>query len=158
MAKLPVVIGGDFNIRPTSLPSFELFRQQGFVEAFDLYEMKHGFQLPPTCNGKTRNDTFILHPKLIPFVKDMRVVTGCIFDKHSPFIIDFQVGIERPQHFQWNLPKSWKTLGLPQDLIESVYNRVFTQWHFAKTLQDDSLSYEASHYASMVQNDGTCDP
>ena len=143
VAKLPVVIGGDFNIRPTSLPSFELFRQQGFVEAFDLYEMKHGFQLPPTCNGKTRNDTFILHPKLIPFVKDMLVVTGCIFDKHSPFIIDFQVGIERPQHFQWNLPKSWKILGLPQDLIESVYNRVFTQWHFAKTLQDDSLSYEA---------------
>lgn len=76
VAKLPVVIGGDFNIRPTNLPSFELFRQQGFVEAFDLYEMKHGFQLPPTCNGKTRNDTFILHPKLIPFVKDMRVVTG----------------------------------------------------------------------------------
>ena len=88
VARLPVVIGGDFNIRPTSLPSFELFRQQGFVEAFDLYEIKHGFQLPPTCNGKTRNDTFILHPKLIPFVKDMRVVTGCIFDKHSPFIID----------------------------------------------------------------------
>ncbi len=152
-ARLPVIIGGDFNVRPPQLASFDLFRQQGYVEAFDLYEMKHGCQLPPTCNGKTRNDTFILHPKLIPYVKDMRVVSGCIFDKHSPFIIDFQVGTETPKHFQWNLPKSWKTLGLPQDIIDSVYERIFSQWHFATTLQDESLSYEAimHQWSEMVE-------
>ena len=61
--RLPTIVAGDFNIRPEALPSWNLFRDLGFVDAFHFFEQRWGYQLPPTCNQKTRHDT-ILIPKI----------------------------------------------------------------------------------------------
>ena len=109
--RMPVLVGGDFNIRPEVLPSYELFSQKGFLDAFTFFESKYGFALPPTCNGKTRNDTFLIDPVLMPYIHDIHVVEGCIFDSHSPLNIDFRIPLNPPAHLQWRMPKSWKELG-----------------------------------------------
>ena len=67
---LPFIICGDFNEPPHKLGSFQFFQQMGAVEAFQWHYMRHGFQLPPTCAGSTRNDTAIIHPCCCPsFIK-----------------------------------------------------------------------------------------
>ena len=139
--RMPVLVGGDFNIRPEVLPSYELFSKKGFLDAFTFFESKHGFALPPTCNGKTRNDTFLIDPVLMPYIHDIHVVEGCIFDSHSPLNIDFRIPLNPPAHLQWRMPKSWKELGIPKPLIQAAYERHFASSGLHEIIQDTNVDF-----------------
>ena len=139
--RTPVLVGGDFNVRPEVLPSYELFARKGFMDAFSFFEKTRGYSLPPTCSGKTRNDTFLIDPVLMPYIHDIHVVEGCIFDKHSPLSIDFKLPRNTPEHFQWKMPKSWRDLGTPKPLIQAAYERHFANTNMQDIIQDGEINF-----------------
>ena len=118
---LPFLICGDFNEPPTKLASFQLFKEVGAVEVFQWYQSKFGSQLPPTCAGSTRNDTAIIHPKLLNFITDIQVLSEHQFDIHTPLQIEFQVDSFRDDTHSWHLPKTWAPFSPPKEIIETFY-------------------------------------
>ena len=118
---LPFIIGGDFNIDVQTLPSFQLLRQMGAVEAFSFFQNKFGIQLPPTCRGATRNDTCVLHPIFAQSVVNMHVVSEPLFEPHSPLIVDFDIQTYSEHLNTWKVPRSWACLGVQPQHLEAFY-------------------------------------
>jgi len=104
---LPFLICRDFNEPPTKLMSFQYFNHLGAVEAFQWFESKFGSKLPPTCAGSTRNDTVIIHPRLITSIQSMSVLSNHKFDIHTPFMIEFLVDPKNQHTAKWQPPKNW---------------------------------------------------
>ena len=107
-AKIPYIIGGDFNVRPTDLPIFEAFQNLGAVEMFQVVQAKLGFTLPHTCRGVTSHDTCILHPALAQRLTHAFVCQKQEFDSHSPLCFELDIRQKILQPLQWQIPKSWK--------------------------------------------------
>ena len=61
-SRVPALIGGDFNVLPQNLPVWQSFEQQGWVEAGHFMQRAFQVNLPPTCKGATRHDTFVITP------------------------------------------------------------------------------------------------
>ena len=141
--RLPTIVAGDFNIRPEALPSWNLFRDLGFVDAFQYFEQRWGYQLPPTCNQKTRHDTILIPKILQPFVKDIQVLEDFSFDKHSPLRLIFDVPFERPFLERWSMPKSWRDLNVMPGLVQSNYSQHVLKHQFEDMLQQDQMDFES---------------
>ena len=140
--KLPTLIGGDFNIRPEQLASWNLYQQLGYQDAFEIFKAKFGYQLPPTCNGKTYNDTLLIPPLLQGLVLDVQILQDCIFDSHSPMLVTFDVPQERPSTFKWNMPRSWSELNIPESLVHSNYIKVVQKSELIQRIHDDSQDFD----------------
>lgn len=92
----PFIIGGDFNEPVTKLPAYQYFKDLGAVEAFQWFEAKHGFQLPPTCAGSTRNHSMIFHPLVAGWIHDMEVACEHQIDVHTQLFVS--LSLEKKQH------------------------------------------------------------
>ena len=140
--KLPTLIGGDFNIRPEQLASWNLFQQLGYQDAFEIFRAKFGYQLPPTCNGKTYNDTLLIPPILQGLMVDVQILQDCIFDSHSPMLVTFDMPQQRPSVFKWNMPRSWKELNIPESLVHSNYIKVVQKSNLIQRIHDDKQEFD----------------
>lgn len=121
---LPYIICGDFNEPLSKLPSFQFFRDDGAIEAFDWYFRKFGHQLPPTCGGSTRNDTAIFHPWVADWLYSMETAHGHVMDMHTPLFIHFSCSKFRIARNTWNFPRSWAPFAPPTDVIHHVYEPI----------------------------------
>ena len=121
MAKMPYLIGGDFNLRPNDLPIYQAFQNIGAVEMFNLVEAKLGFTLPPTCRGVTSHDTCILHPSLAQRLKQAFVCQKQDFDSHSPLCFELDVQTKILQPLKWQVPKTWKDFDLQHQNLQQAY-------------------------------------
>jgi len=140
--KLPTLIGGDFNIRPDDLASWNLFQQLGYKDAFNLFYEKHGFELPPTCNQKTRNDTLIIPPILQGLVSDVQILHDCVFDSHSPMVVTFNMPQQKPSVFKWNMPRSWSEFHIPDSLVHSNYVKRVHHSDLIQMIHDENQGFE----------------
>lgn len=122
-AKIPYIIGGDFNVRPTDLPIFEAFHNLGAVEMFQVVQAKLGFTLPHTCRGVTSHDTCKLHPALAQRLTHAFVCQKQDFDSHSPLCFELDIRQKILQPLQWQIPKSWKDFDLHPDNLQQSYQR-----------------------------------
>ena len=95
-ARMPFIVGGDFNDKPTSMAAYAAFEAIGCIEACAWSELR-GQPLPPTCKGSTSHDTAILHPLLVPWIQHMQVCHEHAFDVHSPLLITFKAPQEGPK-------------------------------------------------------------
>ena len=151
--RLPTIVAGDFNIKPKDLPSFALYQELGYVDAFEYFENRWGFQLPPTCNQKTRHDTFLIPRILQPYIKDIQVLEDHSFDKHSPMRLVLDIPYERPYLEKWNMPKSWKDLNLMPALVQSNYSQQVVKHDFEEQIKEQSQDFE-----SLIQQwSGICE-
>ena len=145
--RLPTIIAGDFNIRPEALPCWTLYRDMGYVDAFELFEKRWGFQLPPTCNQKTRHDTILIPRILQPLVKNIQVLENHSFDKHSPLRLVLDVPYERPFMEKWHMPKSWRDLNVEPQLVQTKYlQQVFKQKF------EDKIHASDQDFESLLQD------
>ena len=142
LCKLPAIIGGDFNVRPETLQSWVLFKEMGYIDAFDLFRSKWGFDLPPTCNNKTRNDTLLIPPCLQKEVISIQVLQDCHFDKHAPLLVTFNMIQERPYVMKWKMPKSWKNLEIPRVLVQDQYEKMVFKHNFTEQIYDEDLDFD----------------
>ena len=140
--RLPAIIGGDFNVRPETLQSWSLFKNMGYVDAFDFYRSKWGCELPPTCNNKTRNDTLLIPTCLQKEIVSIEVLQECHFDKHAPLLVTFRVLRERPHVMKWKMPLSWKNLQIPSVLVQGQYDKMVFKHDFETQIQDESLDFD----------------
>ena len=140
--KLPTLIGGDFNLRPEVLESWNLYQQLGYKDAFNLFSEKFGFELPPTCNNKTRNDTLLIPPILQGLVSDVQILQDCIFDSHSPMVVTFDLPQQKPSIFKWNMPRSWKELHIPDCLVHSNYVKCVKDSELIQNIHDENQGFE----------------
>ena len=120
-AKMPYIIGGDFNTLPFELPIFEAFRNLGAVEMFQLVQAKFGIQLPHTCRGVTSHDTCILHPSLAQRLKHAFVCQNQDFDSHSPLCFELDIQSKILQPLKWSIPKTWKDFHLQEENLQQAY-------------------------------------
>ena len=139
---LPAIIGGDFNVRPESLQSWSLFKDMGYIDAFDLCRSKWGHELPPTCNNKTRNDTLLIPTCLQKEVTSIQVLQDCHFDKHAPLMVTFNVVHECPYKMKWKMPKSWKDLQIPRILVQGQYEKMIHKRNFIQQISDTTLDFD----------------
>ena len=119
---VPALIGGDFNMLPQSLPVWEMFEKLGWVEVGQFAEQAFRIDLPMTCKGSTRHDTFILPPVLQQFFASADVLTeAMLFDSHAPLRIKLSMPGEFPQSLHWKLPKTFADFQITSEEIDRTY-------------------------------------
>ncbi|OLQ12224.1 hypothetical protein AK812_SmicGene3898 [Symbiodinium microadriaticum] len=108
---VPTIIGGDFNTLPQDLPAWESFANRGWVELGEFATSAHGLELPCTCKGATRFDTFLLPPSLLQFFHGADVLEDChLFDSHSPMRLHLRVPSAVVPRWIWPCPKDFTTI------------------------------------------------
>ena len=120
-ARIPFIVAGDFNDNPRDNPANGAFSQLGCYELFDLVQNKWGKKLPPTCKGATQYDTAIIHPRLVPYIKEVSVLTHEAFDVQSPVLIRFDESKARMKVGVRSNVQSFATLDIPRNAWEQVY-------------------------------------
>ena len=119
---LPALIGGDFNMLPQTLPAWECFAQQGWVEAGSYVQQVFGVNLPNTCKQATRNDTFLLPPVLQQYLVHADVLTeALLFDAHSPMRLKFRFPGKFETSLQWRLPRTFADFGPSLPELDEAY-------------------------------------
>lgn len=120
--KLPFLIGGDFNSVISTLPLFSEFQAMGAVDIISYTEQTLQKSIGFTCRGATKNDTCIVHPSILPLVRNVRISDDPSFLPHSPLLFDLDLHIQPPQMFRWDTPKSWKVWSLTKEDIDKHYH------------------------------------
>ena len=121
-SSIPAIIGGGFNTPPQSLPVWNSFAQLGWVEAGQFVAQAFGYNLPNTCKGATRNDTFILPPVLQQFVVGADVLSeAMLFDSHAPMRLMMRFPGRLPPVLHWKLPKAFSDFDLPVPELSKAY-------------------------------------
>lgn len=141
-AKMPYIIGGDMNEQPTKLPSYDMFRDLGAVEAFTYSERVLQKILPPTCKDSTCNDTMIFHPILVPFIKSMEVRKDLIMDVHSPLRVLLHSKLDIPVQNRWQVPLSWADFPIDCDVFSESYKVMSLRSGIRHQLNDDESTAE----------------
>ena len=148
---LPYIICGDFNEPLIKLPSFQFFKDDGAVEAFDWFHKKFGYQLPPTCGGSTRNDSAIFHPWVAGWLCDMEVAHEHVMDMHTPLFIHFSRSKLSITKNTWQFPKTWAPFAPPTEVIQQMYTPI----HFHDVFQNpDQLQNEDLQQALQLWSKG----
>ena len=115
---MPFIVAGDFNIEIHRLEAFPCFMALGCVELFQYHRRVFGFDLPPTCKEATRNDTMLIHPLLVPYIRRIQVGDQFLFADHRPVLVDFDFPIHAVPEQQWFVPKSWSLFPLDKAILE----------------------------------------
>ena len=144
---LPFIIGGDFNMVPQSLPSWQAFRDIGTCEAFEYYQLKNLCELPPTCRGSTRNDTCLIHPLLARHITDMDVLSKFSINDHTPLRVHFDLSTNIPPPLFWQIPKSWHHFDLSPTIFADAYDKAF-----AKNKLEQHIHQNEMHSDDLLQN------
>ena len=123
----PTIIAGDFNRAIHTLEAWSLLRKRGFVDLQSHASHIYGTPLPPTCiprnckNGGTRNDTFLVDPRLMPFLRHIDVLQTTDFNIHRPIRAHFSFpGVQLLQP-KWKLPRSFADLHVDPTRLADAY-------------------------------------
>ena len=121
-SSIPCLIGGDFNMDPTSLPSWAAFAGRGWQELGSLTWHATGKVLPATCKNATRFDSILLSPSLPPFFDSADVMVGSgLFDAHSPVRLHLRMPGVTVAPWIWQLPQSWTSFPVQSDVFQKQY-------------------------------------
>ena len=123
-SSLPSLVVGDFNEPPQGIATVCPFLHLGFIEIFDWCGKTLGKKPPPTCKDVTYNDFMLVHPMLIPFIKDVQVDPLSKIDVHSPLFVTFDITQAVNTWKRWKVPCSWAHKELDQDTLEQSYIQV----------------------------------
>ncbi|CAE7944911.1 unnamed protein product, partial [Symbiodinium sp. KB8] len=122
---VPAIVAGDFNTCPTELPAWQAFQNLGWVELGAFASQVHDINLPCTCKGATRFDTFLLPPSMFQFFSSADVlVEDHLFDSHAPMRLHLRMPGSSPARWIWPLPKTFNGLLLEPKSLASVYASV----------------------------------
>ena len=136
--RVPAIIGGDFNAQPQNLPVWQSFAQQGWVEVGQFVQHAFHQDLPPTCKGATRNDTFLLPPVLQQFFVGADVLTeAMLFDAHAPMRIRLRLPGEISPSMHWRLPRALADFQIQSHDLEQHYQA----YRFETALQHVPADY-----------------
>ena len=151
-SSLPAIIGGDFNVLPQQLPVWQSFAQQGWVEAGQFAQFAFGIDLPNTCKGSTRHDTFIIPPVLQQFVRGADVLNDAmLFDAHSPLRLRLHIPTILPVTMQWRLPKPFSDFQLSEQEVGREYARFQSVQQAFERVHDDQTAQALSTWSSAVE-------
>lgn len=124
---LPFLVAADFNNPVGDFPAYRAFQNIRCQEAFHLAQMTFNKQLPPTCRNSTRNDSFIIHEPLVPWIQDIWVGEANVFPDHSPLSIRFRVPGTQNMLRNWFMPQSCGEIPLKGEILSKHYARVRTR-------------------------------
>lgn len=118
---MPFLIAADYNIPVRSFPAYKAFQELRCQEAFHLARHKTAKELPPTCRRSTRNDSFIIHEMLVPWVTDIWVGEPDIFPDHRPLFLQMTTPGKQTISKNWFMPASWGDLPLSREVLDACY-------------------------------------
>ncbi|CAE7562454.1 unnamed protein product [Symbiodinium microadriaticum] len=106
------LICGDFNHWHDHLEQVQLWKQQGWIEAQDLAQLRWQQVPTPTCKGSTQRDFIFLSPEAAALCESVRVCE--IFAEHATVIAGLRLtGVRRI--LAWPLPAEipWQAVDVP---------------------------------------------
>lgn len=118
---MPYIIAADFNNPVREFPAYRAFQSARCQEAFHLAQTLWSKNLPPTCRNATKNDSFIIHPALIPWIRDIWVGPPNIFPDHRPLFMTLVFPGTQKIARTWYVPASWGDLPLDHATLENSY-------------------------------------
>lgn len=68
LSNMPFIVAADFNHPVREFPAYRAFQAVRCQEAFHFAQQRFNKDLPPTCRNATKNDSFIIHEALVPFI------------------------------------------------------------------------------------------
>ena len=150
---LPFIIAADFNNPVRDFPAYAAFRATRCQEAFHLAQCKFGQTLPPTCRGSTRNDSFIIHETLVPFVKDIWVGAPEVFPDHRPLFLQLQLPSKQVVCRSWFIPQTWGEIPLDPGTLEQCYTNNQARFTSRTDLNTEEKINRAFHrWSKGVEN------
>ena len=141
---VPTIIAGDMNHDVTAFDCWPRLQAQGYAEAHQLGRLITGAETGCTCRNATRNDTALLSPELVPYVKWVEVKDFFWFDSHAPLFITFHTPTTQLFTHRWNLPRSWCDLGVSKDMLAKTYREACRGFDMPTTPLSDPASAEAA--------------
>ena len=119
---LPAIIGGDFNTDPMQLPAASQLKSQGFCDLLHLSQARFGKTLEPTCKESTNPDNAICCPRIQQWITNIQVYQQQLFDAHKVVIFDINIPHAAGFRSHMPLPKSWLTLPIDEQTLQSTYD------------------------------------
>ena len=142
---LPFLIAADFNNPVRDFPAFRAFQSNRCQEAFHFASTKLSKDLPPTCRNATRNDSFIIHEALVPWIQDIWVGAPDVFPDHSPLFLEIKFPGRQPVARNWFVPASWGDSNLDPDCLEQCYLQSSLRFTSSRKLDDEDEINDAFH-------------
>ena len=150
---LPAILAGDFNEPPSAIGSMSKLVQEGYVEIFSWSEQHLHHQLPPTCNDTTRNDSMVIHPSLVPFIKHAWVDPLLKIDVHTPLFVQFHFDTSIPVLPPWRVPIQWECGAFDQDKLAECYHSVRSdRIDFPHPASDQGICDAFQHWSSRIES------
>ena len=150
---LPAILAGDFNEPPSAIGSMSKLVQEGYVEIFSWSEQHLHHQLPPTCNDTTRNDSMVIHPFLVPFIKHAWVDPLLKIDVHTPLFVQFHFDTSIPVLPPWRVPIQWECGAFDQNKLAECYHSVRSdRIDTPHPASDQAICDAFQHWSSRVES------
>ena len=124
LVPLPLMILGDFNSAPDSLPCWPQLQAEGFQHLAALHEKLFSVPMKPTCKNVTIPDTAILCPMLAKLVIDIEVLSSEWFATHRPVVFRLKIPQGRLFNTRIRFPRSFVELGLNEDEIRDAADEI----------------------------------
>ena len=126
---VPTIIGGDIHRKVQSLPAWKKLESIGFCELHEYWHKRNGQWLPPTCTAVkeentekgTRNDTLLIDPRLVCYLRNARTLLDRSFHRHRPLQVDFAFPKNQLFRQRWKLPRDFTDLCPDPERISNHY-------------------------------------
>ena len=101
----PRVIMGDFNWLQPELQQLDRLEAMGFRDLQSIAEEWWGRPPLPTGKGSRRIDFVYISSKLLPLLRDVRVIDS-LWPDHSALVGCFASPCQELDHFKWRMPSA----------------------------------------------------
>ena len=135
---MPFVIAADFNCSVRDLPAYQAFQAIRCKEAFQFAQQHFDRELPPTYRNATRNDSFIFHESVIPWIRDLWVGPDATFPDHRPLFVQFNVPGTQSVARNWFIPASWGDIPLDLQILDHAYTHSPQRYNHTSSVESHS--------------------
>ena len=130
----PVVLMGDFNHDPVSLPALEKLRKAGYTSILEIHQHLYETDMPKTYQEATTRDLMFFSTELAGLVTDIQVLKNTEFPGHCPVIVELSLPLGGITKQMWRVPKNFMELAPSKVLIEHEFKSLPPL-----ILQDDAM-------------------
>lgn len=119
--RLPMIIAGDFNCDPFTLPCSQLLHDRQLVDLPKQYLRMYGLPMPPTCREATIPDNALLCPQMASWLSEIEVMSDPLFDTHKVVLFSLSIPTQHPCVTRLVLPQSWLEFPIQEHRIAENY-------------------------------------
>ena len=118
----PVVLMGDFNHDPESLPALQKLQNAGYTSITKIHHHLYGVDMPKTYQEATTRDLMYFSTEIAGLITDIQVLKDTEFPGHCPVIVELSLPLGGITKQMWRVPQNFMELAPSPVLLEHEYN------------------------------------